>query len=259
MSLEKPIIKALLATETTFEYKPRELGIETTQSAKEFVSKNGPRQSPDFKISTLVAQQAGISQLERSKHQDNVNAEVLSALKEIEERAYKEGHDLGLVEGSESAFQESKSMLTEKMASFEALLKRMEVLKQNLMIESEAALVRLTYLIAKKIAMRDIAENKDAVMEILKTVVSEMQSNEKIVVRLSHEDLYFIEPLQDKVGTRVDKLDRVKLQADEKVKNGGCFIETEFGNVDATVEERVERMWQTLEEKVPRVIPENKP
>jgi hypothetical protein len=46
---------------------------------------------------------------------------------------------------------------------------------------------------------------------------------------------------KDKAGERIQNFERIKFIADEKIKSGGCLIETEYGTVDATVEERVDR------------------
>jgi flagellar assembly protein FliH len=250
MPLEKSIIKAQVANTTTFDYKARELSTTVSQVARDYVDVDAFR-SPDFKISELVAQQAGISQLESDAHQDKINAQVLERLKEVQEKAYKEGYELGLVEGTEKSFQENKAALMDKLKIMEAQLKRMEDLKQHLLVDNEAALIKLVFLTAKKIAMRDLEEHREAVWELLKGVVSEIQADERVVVKLSTEDMYFIETLQDKSGERIESLQRVKFVADDTIKSGGCMIETEYGNVNATVEERVERTWQTLASRIP--------
>ncbi|MBX3023125.1 MAG: hypothetical protein KF799_15725 [Bdellovibrionales bacterium] len=251
MSLEKSIIKANAAGSSTFEYKARELTKEISTVARSFVDQDAFR-SPDFKISELVAKQVGISQLENDAQQDKINAQVLERLKEVQEKAYKEGYELGLIEGTEKAFQENKIALLDKLKVMEGQLKRMEDLKQHLLVDNEAELIKLVFLTAKKIAMRDLEEHREAVWEILKDVVGEMQADERVVVKLANEDLYFIETLQDKGGDRIDALKRVKFVADDSVKPGGCMIETSYGNVNATVEERVERTWTTLQARIPR-------
>lgn len=250
MALEKGIIKAQTAGQAAFDYKPREISPGTSQVAKSFVSEDAFI-STDFKISELVAQQAGISQLADDAHRDKINAQVLEQLKEVQEKAYREGYDLGLTEGTEKAFEEAKAALLERMQSVEALLKRIEDLKTIIMIDNEAALIRLVYLVAKKIALRDLEENRDAVLEIITHVVEEFQGDERIVVRLNQADLTFLENLQEKTGKKIEALQRVKFAVDETIKPGGCFIETEHGNVDATLDERVERTWQTLQGRIP--------
>ena len=254
MALEKPIIKAEVAGSTTFDYKPREFSVGTTSVARDYLDEDTFR-SPDFKISELVAKQAGISQLESEAHQDKINNLVLERLREVQEKAYNEGYELGLIEGTEKAFQEAKTDLTGKMNALESVLKTIEEIKTRLLIDNEAEFIKLVFEVAKRIALRDIEGNREAALEMIKNVVGETQADERVVVRLSTEDHYFLETLQDKSGQRIESLQRVKFVSEDNIKSGGCLIETEYGSVDATVEERVERVWQTLLAKIPQHAP----
>lgn len=251
MALEKPIIKARVAQNTTFDFKPREISSDISHMARSFVDEDQMR-SPDFKISELTAQQTGIYQLEHEAQKDKINALVLDKLKEVQESAYKEGHELGLVEGSEKAFQDSKEEFRQRMSAMDEILQNIEKLKGTLLIDNEAELIKLLFLIAKKIALRDLETNREAVAEILKHVLGEMQTDERVTVRLSSEDLVFLESLQEKSEQRLQNFERIKFITDDKIKPGGCLIETEYGTVDATVEERVDRTWQTLEARIPQ-------
>jgi flagellar assembly protein FliH len=253
MALEKPIIKRDIANKSTFEFKPREITQDISHMARSFVDADAAK-SPDFKISELTAQQTGIYRLEHEAQKDQINALVLEKLKEVQESAYKEGHELGLIEGTEKAFQDSKADFVIRLERFDDMLKQIEILKGKLMMENEAELIRLVFLTAKKIAMRDLEEHRGAVVEILSAVVGEMQADERVSIKISPEDLLFLESLQDKINKRIQNFDRLKFVSDDKVKPGGCLIETEYGTVDATVDERVERTWQTLLGRVPRSL-----
>lgn len=251
MALEKNIIKAQVAETSTFDYKPREIDLAISNVAKSFVAADA-FQSTDFKISDLVAQQVGISRLESDAHTDKINAQVLDKLKEVQEEAYKQGFELGQVEGSEKAFQDTKAELLERLQGMLTLLQNMELQKKNLLIDNEAEMLRLVFLIAKKLVFKELEENREAVLEILKNVVGEMQDDERVTVRLSPDDMYFLETLQEKGGQRIDMLNRVKFEANDEIKPGGCVVDTAYGSVDATLEERMDRLWQTLAARLPQ-------
>ena len=257
MSLEKSIIKKGNAPTSTFDYKPRDLKTGVSQVARSFVDTDAGV-SPDFIISELVSKQAGINQLEADNQRDKINQQVLERLKEVQEKAYQEGYELGLIEGTEKAFQEAKQHFTERLVAIESMLKRMETLKTRLAMDNEAELIRLVFLIAKKISLANLEDDREAVRKILIDVLGEAQTDEKVMVRLSAEDLFFIESLQEKAGQKIESLERVKFIPDETIKPGGCLIETEYGTVDATIDERVERTWQTLQARIPQKPREDK-
>lgn len=251
MALEKNIIKAQAAETSTFDYKPREIDRTISNVAKSFVSADA-FQSTDFKISELVAQQVGISRLESDAHTDKINAQVLDKLKEVQEEAYKRGFELGQIEGAEKAFQATKAELIERLQGMLKLLQNMEQQKKNLLIDNEAEMLGLIFLIAKKLVFKELDENREAVLEILRNVIGEMQEDERVTVRLSPDDMYFLETLQEKGGQRIDLLNRVKFEAHDEIKPGGCVVDTAYGSVDATLEERVNRLWQTLAARIPQ-------
>ena len=252
MAVERNVVKNLNQVgQMVFEYKPRDLNVETSQSAKNFVA-NDSQKSPDFKISELVSKQAGISKLESEVHEEEINERVLERMKEIEERAYREGYDLGLIDGRDKAFQEEKVILVDRVSKIDELLGQIETQRQQLLIDNEIQLIELIFQIAKKIALRDLTEHREAVVEILKHAVDDLVNDERVVIHVSPEDLQFIQSVSERSEKKIDKIKKLKIVEDEKLKSGGCLLETSFGSVDATVDERVSRAWELLKDRLPQ-------
>lgn len=255
MGAERNIMKnAVQAGQVVFDYKPRELTVETHQSARNFVEVDQLK-SPDFKISDLVAKQVGISQLESEAHEGEINERVLKQVKEIEERAYKEGFDLGFADGTDKAFAHMKEQIAFRISSLDKLLAQVESQRRLVLVENEAELISLVFQVAKKIALRDLEEHREAVVEILTKVVDEMSEDETVAVYLSHDDHEFIQLSNEKTSSSLEKIKKLKLIESEEIKPGGCLLETSFGSVDATVDERVERTWDLLRDRIPHKHP----
>jgi flagellar assembly protein FliH len=143
--------------------------------------------------------------------------------------------------------------LSNKLQSMVQLIQRLESLKNHLLIENEAELIRLSFVIAKKIALRDLQGHNEVVQTLLSTVIGDMQSDETMVIRLAKTDLDFLTILRERGDQSLEALQKVKLVSADGMTSGGCLIETKYGRIDATVEERVERVWQTLQSKIPKV------
>ena len=252
MALDKGIIKAQQALKSTFDYKARDLTAAISPAAQSYADRDASR-SPDFKLSALIAEQTGISRLENDAVQDAINARVLDRLAEVEEKAYREGFELGQTEGGERAFVAAQEALNQRLDSLNTVMARLERVRETRLVENETELLRLTFLIASKIAMRDISENAEAVLPILKQIVGEMQEIEKITVNISPGDNETIAALVERGDPRVEILARTKMVVDESVQPGGCLVKTSFGDVLATLDERVERVWTALVARAPRV------
>src|SRR5690606_8461506 len=107
-------------------------------------------------------------------------------------------------------------------------------------------------LIASRIAMKEIAIDKEAIRTVLNQLLEEGQTTDEVIIRLSNEDFSFIEQLRETLRRPTDPLKRVRLEATDDVTSGGCLMETRFGTIDATVEERVSRVTESVYSKMPR-------
>jgi flagellar assembly protein FliH len=106
---------------------------------------------------------------------------------------------------------------------------------------------------AKKIAMGEIAENRELILNVVRQAVLDAQSDENVTVRISAEDYAFIEQIKENLGKDLEAVKRAKFEVSDQITDGGCIIETNYGDVDATVEQRVEKLWESLAGKLPKV------
>jgi flagellar assembly protein FliH len=240
-------------------YSPRKFPQVVTPAASGFVAYQASQEAEgfqsSFQIDRIVAQQTGIADIERASIEERVEKEALSRLKEIQEQAYKQAYALGLEEGREKAYQETRDLLAQRLESLEGLLVSVENLKPELVGFNESHIVRLAYVMAKKIAMDEIAEKPDLILNVVRQAIQGAQSDEAITVRVSQTDLDFIEHSREKLGKDFDALKRAKFESSDSVTPGGCIVETNYGDVDATVEQRVDKLWEALASKLPKVPP----
>jgi flagellar assembly protein FliH len=251
--MAKTVFEKREAQDMAVAYVPRKFPRVVSEQAKAFVSlaaRGGG--AGTFKIDRIVSEQTGIADMERLSLSEKVEKEALERVAQLQETAYKEAFQLGFEEGRRGAHDDASEKIEARLAQLDALLSAMERLKQDLAIGNEAHLVRLAYAIASKIAMDEIRERPDLVAGIVRRAIEEGQADERIVVRVSAEDKAFIEASRERLGRDADAAKRVKLEEDASVASGGCVIETNFGSIDATIEQRVQKLWQAIAEKLPK-------
>lgn len=251
VSLKTAIVRAGDAQHTILDYQAKEIAQVVASTAVHFVEAERAV-STDFKVSDIVAQQTGIRQLQKNSMEQHIEDQALERIKEVQEQAYKEAYELGKTEGNERAFEEMKQSLQEQIESLGQLLNSIEKMKMNLLQQNEAALVRLVYEIAKRVVLAEVENKDDLVLNILKQIVPSMQGDEHMVVNVSPRDFSAIEKTKGKLGRDFEFLERLKLEAAETVSNGGCVVETNYGTIDATIEQRLQKVWETLDSKTPR-------
>ncbi len=244
------VVKKEDADKLVFKHNPKFIRLQPSESANQFVNLQGGKSS-DFQIADVVAQQTGISALKQKQVDEDVENKVLDKLKDIQESAYKAAYDMGIIEGNEKAFNEKQQDLQMRADRLDELFKNMD---SHLVIsarQSEAAIVKLIFHVAERIARRAVEQDPAPILEMLRNTIHDLQEAQRIVVQINPGDFKFIEDLRAKKEKSVEPLERVKFEINDRIMSGGCLIETDFGTIDATIEQRIERAWQALSAKTP--------
>ncbi len=250
----KAILDGSRSEQVIFDYRPKEFPIVATESAKDFSSKkHAASHTGAFTINPLIAEKAGISRLQTESLERAVEAQALEKLKEVQERAYREAFELGLAEGTEKAFDSHKEEFSSRLAYLDVLMNSFEELKFRLVAENEAQMVKLIFEISKRLALREIKENPEVILEMIRKVVEDSQTEERLVIKISPDDFKFIEGLGELNPRDKEMMSKIRLEAEASVTSGGCLLETNYGSIDASIEQRVSKVWETLSSRAPKI------
>ncbi|MCC6278013.1 MAG: hypothetical protein IT289_08875 [Oligoflexia bacterium] len=250
----KPVLKPAEVEGHVLEYKPRPFSQTITQQALDFSQQqqmDNPERA-DFSINPLVAETTGLSEIERKSFNARVEAEVLSKLKIIEEKAYGEAYSLGLKEGREKAFSDTAHEIKSAIESLGSMVTELTELKKRLLIENEGHLVKTIFHVAKALALREISTKSEAILDVLRASLESAQSEEEVKVIISQKDKDFLDQMKGQMGNPLERIPKVKVEVNDSISPGGCVVETNFGAVDATIETRINKLFATLESKVPK-------
>lgn len=238
-------------------YSPRKFPTVVTPAAKDFVAFQSDQAEagtdPVFRIDKIVAEQTGVAELERASIEERVEREAIGRLKELQESAYQQAYQLGLDEGREKAFVEQRDLMAEKIQHLDSVIGSIETLKKDLVSFNESHLVKLVYSMARRLLMSEIEQKREIVLEVIKQAIESAQSDENVTVRVSATDYAFIEEIKERLGKGFEAVKAAKFEPSDEIADGGCVIETNYGDVDATVEQRLETLWSTLVGKLPKV------
>ncbi|MGZ3746095.1 MAG: FliH/SctL family protein [Pseudobdellovibrionaceae bacterium] len=253
MPWSKAILPKISAQEKVFEYVPKKFELGTPAQALEYLEKK--KQGADFRLSEALRVQTGIQEIEKATEEEKIEARALDLLKEIQENAYKEAYDLGRSEGHHEAFTKFSKEIEERLAGLEGLLMSLEKAKIEILNFNEAHIVQLAFHIATKLARVEVEKNNQSLIEILRGAVTLAQDEEDVTVRVAIEQHEFIEELKKQNNRQFEFLKKIKFEPSEDITKGGCIVETNYGEVDARIEQRIQSLWETLSENLPKVKP----
>lgn len=232
-----------------FVYKPKPLQQSVTGEALTFLE-NAESAGSDFKLNEFVASKSGLSDRAKASLDEKVELLTLERLKEVQEGAYREAYALGLQDGAKKAHEEKAKEIDEGLAEVSKVLKSILFERKNLLLKHEAYFIRLIYLIARKIVVRELTAAPDLIIEVLRDVIEKEMLEGEVVARVSDEDFKLLSDF----GKSEDNefLAKVKLEPDDAISRGGCVVESNFGVIDASIEKKLDVAWALIEERLPR-------
>ncbi len=249
--MSKSILKSSEATGQTIDYIPRQFRGSIPESARSFMDSEAVSKS-SFRLSSLIAEQTGIAEVERQTLEEKVEGLALEKVKLIQEEAFKQAYDLGLKEGRDQAFKETSDDIKSHLSSMDQIFQVLETLKTKLIQENETHIVRVILELTKRLTYAEISERKDRILPVLREAIETAQTEENVVVRLSSEDYDYLETFKEHAGKEFDFVRKLKLEKSTEVSPGGCIVDTNYGRVDASIEERIGKLWDVISDKIPK-------
>lgn len=247
----KSILSKEKAEKTVLEFVPVRFDLGTPEQALNYIAEK--KRGSDFRMNEAIRIQTGIDLVEQSTEEEKIEAAALEKLKEIQEGAYKQAYDLGLEEGRKEAFSKVSSEIFERMETLDQLLVGIKELKTQMASFNESHLVQLVFHMAARLAKTKLENNNEAMVEILKDAVGLAQDEENITVRVSQSQFEFLEELKKETGREFEFIKKIRFEPGPDVADGGCIVETNYGEVDARIEQRVQQLWSVLSENMPKV------
>ena len=180
---------------------------------------------------------------------ERILQEARSRAQALEQAAYEQGHIQGLQEGREAGEQE----LTQVIEHFQALVTELANQQQELYARREQDLIKLTLVIARKIIEMEISLRPQLILQVLHTAWQYLADTESCRIRLSPQDYEWLQKHQEQLSQTLPTLDNIALIADNRLAPGGLVLESQAGEIDATLESRWGAVARLVEEALSQV------
>ncbi len=240
MPSSKNIITKEFAERMAINYKPKAIDSQMSEQALEYVENYNNR--GDFRVDKIVAKYVGIDELEKESQKKEVAQQALELSREIQEGAYKEAYELGKEEGRELAYAEEKQSLATELSSIQSLIQEIRAAKSDIFKDNEKQIVNLCFYMAKRLLMKEVEVNQDYIQTLIKKTLEMAQSDEEVTIKVSTEDKKWIDLHEDTIFKELNLDASTRIEEDSQVSRGGVIIETNHGVIDATIEQRLEKL-----------------
>jgi len=159
---------------------------------------------------------------------------------EMERQAYEQGFAKGEQDGRLAARQQTAPLLT----ALETTLAELDGVRQKIRRHLEQEVVELALHVARKVVRHELTVSKDTIVCVVQEAMTQLDDPGKISIRLNPDDLKKIRAAGETLSSVMDHLDTIHFEEDTGIDCGGCYIQTEYGEIDARIEEQL----RTVEE-----------
>ena len=149
----------------------------------------------------------------------------------------------GLKEGKELAERGLLNVFKVLRASSETI----HNLRDKIFRESEDELINLVMLVARKVIIQEVAQDRSILAEVVKNALAGLSAREEITVRINPEDFRLATSGKIQLSELLNE--RLLLKPDPSVAAGFCLVDTLMGTVDASLDAQLEQIYRSLLEQ----------
>lgn len=158
----------------------------------------------------------------------------------------------GLKEGKELAERGLINVFRALRASSETI----HNLRDKVFRESEDELINLVMLVARKVIINEIAQDRSILSAVVHNAISGLAAREEITVRINPDDYVLVTSGRDELLHNELLNERLQLKPDPSVAPGFCLVDTEMGTVDASLDSQMDQIYRSLLEQRTAVVVE---
>ncbi len=175
---------------------------------------------------------------------DRLSAGSSATLEELEQNAYcrgfADGEKKGFEQGSCAGTALAEKRLDPLLGSLSQMLSELQTLRRQTCADLESELVELALAVARKIVGREVDANPDRIADIIRNAIRRVPDAPRITIRLNPSDLRHLNETRPQLLAGLAGAQRASFETDAGIDLGGCFIETDAGDVDARIQHQLE-------------------
>jgi flagellar assembly protein FliH len=172
-------------------------------------------------------------------------AQAHQEVEAIKKRAREEGWQRGFEEGREAGKKEVQKIFEEKIVLWEKWLSAIRESRREVLENLDEPILEFSFALARKIIGREI-EREPFIEALVKRALQKLSNRERVVVRVHRNDYMRIREIKEELLRKIDGLGYLEVQEDPRVEEGGCIVETVFGNIDARIESQITNLREEL-------------
>jgi flagellar assembly protein FliH len=163
----------------------------------------------------------------------------------IEMEAYTKGLEQGQTQGQMMALKKIEPL----MATLSRGIDELKRIRQQIIEKHQDQVMEILFLIAEKIIHRQIQLSPEIVLDTVKEAAKHLTETDEIRLRLHPSDFEYLRDIERLLSKHLSGNMEIHFVEDATLDRGGIVIDTEFGEIDASIRSQIDHMKEVLLEK----------
>ncbi|MBI2413263.1 MAG: hypothetical protein HYV24_08650 [Deltaproteobacteria bacterium] len=148
----------------------------------------------------------------------------------------REAYERGFAAGEKAGFEFGKQKAEVLFNGIAGLLDSLSSFKETLHKPCEDEMVELCIAISKKVLQRELELKKEGIVDCVRTALKSVVAGGEITIKVNPKDQEILLLHKGELAKYGDGVKGVKIESDESVSKGGCLVDTNFGEIDASID-----------------------
>ena len=211
----------------------------TKERESAFVEANVTREQAQEEAQRIVA--------EAEQKARDLEYETKRTLDDERKAALEESREAGRLEG----YAEGKVEVDRLIQRTQLVLERAQEKRGEILVEAEQELVNLVLLLTRKVVKVITDSQSDVIISNVIQALQKVRDRGNIIIRVNLADLNLTSEHTNEFIKMLEGVKSIQVAEDSSVGQGGCIIETDFGEIDA----RISSQLAELESKILELSP----
>ena len=200
-----------------------------------------------FRINELARSNMTVEQEEDLRIETEVQKRVNSRLKELEEVTRVRAQGEGFAAGCEEGRRETAVRAQPALDQVEALIKSLDGAAEAVVKANEELIIKMVNHVVRKIALKEVESDPEYLRKCLTYIIERLGTRENIKIYVPPQQVNAAEKLRGDLTKIFGELKNVTLEADVRLASGGCRVESDFGDIDASVTAQLDNFYKALQ------------
>ncbi len=170
------------------------------------------------------------------------NVQQVDIVKKAKEKAAfieHEAYEKGYAQGEKDGFEFGKQKFIVALQNLTRITQEIDLLRPSLYQQCEVEMVTLIRAVARKVLHHEVNSSPELIRHVLRAALAHVVETSRVKIRVHPHDFQFVDEAKNDFLAEIANLKHTEIVEDRSISQGGCILETEFGDVDATLEQQL--------------------